>query len=122
MGVLTSSGGAWDIIADRASAQDIQIPAFAPQTVRAISAHLPPFAQARNPLDVTGYFLANQRTSALTAVDHALDAAVSDPGLDLVLFSCLGLPHARPADDRAATMLDQRAAWIRELTATAPIP
>ena len=54
MGVLTASGGACDIIADAASAQGIEIPDFAPRTEAAITPHLPPFASARNPLDVTG--------------------------------------------------------------------
>ena len=87
MGVITASGGACDIIADRASALGLDIPPFAEQTAAAIQPHLPSFAHARNPLDVTGYILANQRTTALTAVDYALDAAVADPGLDFVLFS-----------------------------------
>ena len=122
MGVLTASGGACDIIADQAFAQGIEIPAFGPATAAAIEPHVPPFAQVRNPLDVTGYFLANQRTSALTAIDHALDAAVSDPGLDFVLFSGLTLPDARPADDQLAAMLDDRVAWLGQRMASAPIP
>jgi len=81
MGVLTASGGACGLIADRASQHDIAIPPFAAQTVTAIKPHLPAFAAAHNPLDVTGYVLANPRQTALTAVDHALDAAVADPGL-----------------------------------------
>jgi len=81
MGVLTASGGACGLIADRASQHDIAIPPFAAQTVIAIKPHLPAFAAAHNPLDVTGYVLANPRQTALTAVDHALDAAVADPGL-----------------------------------------
>ncbi len=101
MGVLTASGGACDIIADRAAAHGIEIPPFAAATAAAIAPHVPPFAQVRNPLDVTGYFLANQRTSALTAIDHALDAAVHDPGLDFVFFSGLTLPDVKPADDDA---------------------
>ena len=64
------------------------------ETAAAIEPLVPPFAAVRNPLDVTGYFLANRRTSALTAVDHALDAAVTDPGLDFVLFTGLNLPQA----------------------------
>jgi acyl-CoA synthetase (NDP forming) len=122
MGVLTASGGACDIIADQASAQGIEIPPFAPGTAAAIAPHVPPFAQVRNPLDVTGYFLANLRTSALTAIDHALDAAVSDPGLDFVLFSGLTVPDARPADETLASMLDERVAWLGQRMATAPIP
>ncbi len=122
MGVLTASGGACDIIADRAAGQDIEIPAFAPSTAAAIEPHVPPFAQVRNPLDVTGYFLANQRTSALTAIDHALDAAVADPGLDFVFFSGLTLPDVRPADETLASMLDERIAWLGQRMASSPVP
>ena len=122
MGVLTASGGACDIIADQASGHGIEIPSFGPATAAAIAPHVPPFAQVRNPLDVTGYFLANQRTSALTAIDHALDAAVSDPGLDFVLFSGLTLPDTRPADEELARMLDERVTWLGQRMASSPIP
>jgi acetate---CoA ligase (ADP-forming) len=122
MGVVTASGGACDLIADRAAAEGIEIPEFAPQTVAAIEPLVPPFAAVRNPLDVTGYFLANRRTSALTPVDYALDAAVADPGLDFVLFTGLNLPQARPDDEAAAAVLAQRAAWLGERIASAPIP
>ena len=122
MGVLTASGGACDIIADRAAEQDIEIPAFAASTAAAIEPHLPPFAQVRNPLDVTGYFLANQRTSALTAIDHALDAAVDDPGLDFVFFSGLTLPDVRPPDETVASMLEERVAWLGHRMASSPVP
>ncbi len=47
MGVVTASGGACDIIADRASAQGVEIPPFAPETAAAITEHLPPFAAAK---------------------------------------------------------------------------
>ena len=122
MGVLTASGGACGIIADRASAQDIQIPPFSARTVAAISPHLPPFAAVGNPLDVTGYVLANARTEALTAIDHALDAALDDPGLDFVLFCGLTVPDARPPDDGTASRLEERVRWLGERLAAAPIP
>jgi acetate---CoA ligase (ADP-forming) len=122
MGVLTTSGGACDIIADRANAQGIEIPPFAPQTVTQITPRLPPFAAVRNPLDVTGYFLANRRTSALTAIDHALDAAVADPGLDFVLFAGVTLPDTRPPDEAAAGLLEERMAWLGKRIASAPVP
>ena len=122
MGVLTASGGACGIIADRASAQHIQIPPFSARTVAAISPHLPPFAVVGNPLDVTGYVLANARTEALTAIDYALDAALDDPGLDFVLFCGLTVPDARPPDEGAASRLEERVRWLGERIATAPIP
>jgi acyl-CoA synthetase (NDP forming) len=122
MGVLTTSGGACDLIADRAGPLGIQIPPFTPQTSAQISPQLPPFAVVRNPLDSTGYFLANQRTSALIAIDHALDVAVADPGLDFVLFAGITLPDARPPDETAANLLTERLAWLGRRIASAPIP
>ncbi|MGN6682044.1 MAG: CoA-binding protein, partial [Streptosporangiaceae bacterium] len=122
MGVLTASGGACDIIADRAAEQDITIPEFAPSTAAAIEPHVPPFAHVRNPLDVTGYFLANQRTSALTAIDHALHAAVDDPGLDFVFFSGLTLPDTKPPDEIVAALLEERVGWVGQRMKSAPVP
>ncbi|HEX9063881.1 MAG TPA: acetate--CoA ligase family protein, partial [Streptosporangiaceae bacterium] len=122
MAVLSASGGACDIIADRAAAHGIELPPFSAKAAEAIEPHLPPFAQVRNPLDVTGYFLANQRYSALTAIDHALDAAVQDPELDVVFFTGLTLPDVRPADDAAASLLEERVAWLGRRIASAPIP
>jgi acyl-CoA synthetase (NDP forming) len=122
MGVLTASGGACDIIADRASALGIEIPPFAEHTTAAIAAKLPSFATARNPLDVTGYVLANARTTTLTAIDEALDVAVEDPGLDFVLFTGITIPDARPPDAAAASVLEARLDWVAQRMASAPIP
>ncbi len=122
MGVLTASGGACDIIADRSSSEGIEIPTFAPETTQAIAAHLPAFAAARNPLDVTGYVLANARSSPLTAIDHALDAALADPGLDFVVFTGFTIPDARPPDDAMANLLESRIDWLAQRVASAPIP
>jgi acetate---CoA ligase (ADP-forming) len=125
MGVLTLSGGSCDIIADAASAQGVAIPEFSAPTATAIAAHLPPFAAAQNPLDVTGFgTLANLsgRTGPLTAVDHALDIAVQDPNLDFVLFCGLALPEVRPPDEALATALETRVEWLAGRMASAPIP
>ena len=122
MGVLTASGGACGLIADQASAVDILIPPFAARTVAAIEPHLPAFADAHNPLDVTGYVLANPRVTALTAIDHALDAAVTDPGLDFVLFCGVTAPEVRPADERVTRLASERVRWLAERIASSPIP
>jgi acetate---CoA ligase (ADP-forming) len=122
MGVVTTSGGACDLIADRAAAEGIEIPEFAAETAAAITPLLPPFAVVRNPIDVTGYFLANRRTSALTVADHVLALAAADPGVDFVLFTGLTLPDAKPDDATAAAMLGERARWLGERMAAAPVP
>jgi acetate---CoA ligase (ADP-forming) len=122
MGVITASGGACDIIADQSSEQGITIPPFADETAAAITPLIPPFASARNPLDVTGYGLANQRTGTLTAIDYALEAAVRDPGLDFVIFSGVTLPDAAPPDEALAKMMEDRLAWLSQQIDASPIP
>lgn len=120
--VLTASGGACDIIADRAADAGLEIPDFTAETTTAIAAHLPPFVSARNPLDVTGYVLAHQRSDPLTALDHALDAAVDDPNIDAVLYAGVAMPAVRPADERLAGLIERRMSWLGRRVATSPVP
>ena len=124
MGVLTASGGACDIIADGSSREGLEIPDFAPETAEKIQPHLPPFATAHNPLDVTGYGLAHSGRggNALSAIDQALDAAVEDPNLDFIMFTGVNVPDQRPPDEEMATRLEQRLDWIAERIATSRIP
>jgi acetate---CoA ligase (ADP-forming) len=124
MGVLTASGGACDIIADAASAQGISIPDFSPATEAAIAPALPPFANARNPLDVTGYgSLANLGTrTARSAIDVALDAAADDPNLDFILYGGVTLPAVRPPDEAMAALTETRLDWLAQRIASSPIP
>jgi len=125
MGVLTLSGGSCDLIADAASAQGVAIPDFSAETVAAIAPHLPSFAAAQNPLDVTGFgVLANLsgRTGFLTAADHALDITVRDPNLDFVLFTGVTLPEVRPPDEETARTLEARVDWLAQRMAASPIP
>ena len=124
MGVLSASGGACDIIADAASAQGISIPDFSAATEAAIAAVLPPFASARNPLDVTGYGgLANLGVrTARSAIDVALDAAADDPNLDFILYTGLTLPAVRPPDEAMAAAMESRLDWFAQRVASAPVP
>jgi len=97
MGVVTASGGACDIIADRSADEDIEIPDFAPATVDRIAAVLPSFAAVRNPLDITGFVLADPKAAASDAGVVALNALIDDPGIDFI-FNAVALPAAPPPD------------------------
>jgi acetate---CoA ligase (ADP-forming) len=91
-GFITASGGASEIIADRAEDEGIEIPEFAPETVGRLRQVVPPFAAVQNPVDVTGYILVNR-----DLLRNALRAVQDDPNLDaLVLVS--DLPRAAPPD------------------------
>jgi acyl-CoA synthetase (NDP forming) len=125
MGVLTASGGSCDIIADAASTQGIEIPDFSPRTEAAIDPYMPPFGSSHNPLDVTAFgTLANlnAKTSALTPMDIALDAAADDPNLDFILFVGLNPPEVRPPDEPTARTFEDRLSWIARRMASSPIP
>jgi acyl-CoA synthetase (NDP forming) len=91
-GFITASGGASEIIADRAEDEGIEIPQFAPETVGRLRQVVPPFATTQNPVDVTGYVLINR-----DLLRNALMAVHDDPSLDaLVLVS--DLPRTAPPD------------------------
>jgi acetate---CoA ligase (ADP-forming) len=91
-GFITASGGASEIIADRAEDEGIEIPELAPETVGRLRRVVPPFAATQNPVDVTGYVLINR-----DLMRNALTAVHDDPSLDaLVLVT--DLPRTAPPD------------------------
>jgi acetate---CoA ligase (ADP-forming) len=92
LGVVTPSGGASEIIADRAEQEGLELPEFAPETVRGLKEVLPDFAAPQNPLDVTGYVLVDT-----TLLARALGVVARDPGIDAVLL-LTDPPRVAPAD------------------------
>ena len=118
MGVVTASGGACDIIADRAHDEGIEIPEFAEHTVAALKDVLPPFTNAQNPVDATGYGLAHQ-ASAARPITGALEAVTHDPNVDFVLYTGITVPATQPPDPLPVEQrLDAQAALIE----ASPIP
>ena len=109
-GFITASGGASEIIADRAEDEGIEVPEFAPETVERLRQVVPPFAATQNPVDVTGYILINRDLQR-----NALRAVQDDPSLDaLVLVS--DLPRAVPPDPALIVeMYQATAAVLRDM-------
>jgi acyl-CoA synthetase (NDP forming) len=118
VGVVTASGGACDIIADRSTDEGVEIVEFADTTTAKLKAVLPPFAAAHNPLDVTGVVLAERGSAQSALGDVALEAVVDDPNIDFV-FNMLALPAAEPPDP---TLIERRVAQIATSTARSPVP
>jgi acyl-CoA synthetase (NDP forming) len=118
MGIVTSSGGACDIIADRAHDEGILIPDFAPRTVSALREILPPFTQPQNPVDATGYGLAHQ-ASAARPIAGALEAVTHDPNIDFVLYVGITVPATPPPDpDPVERRIEAQASLIH----ASPVP
>lgn len=59
VGVMSVSGGACDLIADRGEDVGLRLPALSPETERQLAVLLPPYGHPQNPLDVTGGALAD---------------------------------------------------------------
>lgn len=58
LGIVTQSGGAGVLMADRAEELGISVPLLSPATQEALKAVIPGFGAAANPVDVTGQFVA----------------------------------------------------------------
>jgi len=118
MGAVTASGGACDVIADRAHEEGIEIPEFAPETVAALERILPPFTRLCNPLDVTGYGLAHL-AGAARPITASLETVSRDPNVDFVLNLGVVVPPVPPPDPSALeARLDEQVA----IMAASPVP
>ena len=114
MGVVTPSGGASEIIADRAEDEGVQIPPFAPETIAAVTEIVPSFATVQNPLDVTGYVVIDR-----TLTRRALQLVAKDPGIDFTILN-IDLPKVEGADHAGTVeMFRQTALAIDELSVPA---
>jgi acyl-CoA synthetase (NDP forming) len=101
MGLVTPSGGACDILADRAEEEGIQLPDFAPQTVQGLQQVLPEFSTIHNPLDVTGYIVVDR-----TLQQRALQVVVEDPGFDFIVYLSEP-PRVEPPASQLEAYLEQ---------------
>jgi acyl-CoA synthetase (NDP forming) len=118
MGVVTASGGACDIIADRAHDEGIQIPEFSPETEATLREILPSFTSPQNPVDATGYGLAHQ-ASAARPITSALQAVSHDPNVDFVLYLGVNLPAVPPPEPQ---LVEQRIDAQANLIHSSPVP
>jgi acyl-CoA synthetase (NDP forming) len=107
VGVVTPSGGASEIISDRAEDEGLELPELQDHTVAALREVLPPFATPNNPLDVTGYVLLDRQLMA-----NALDVVTADEGIDLVLL-LQDLPRQTPDFETAVASYSHAADVMR---------
>lgn len=83
MGVVTGSGAMCALIADKAEAAGLELPAPAPETVQALhDAGLPAFSTVNNPMDTTGYISVDP--SILTKANQCF---IDDPNYDFVVIN-----------------------------------
>lgn len=109
VGILSTSGGAAVICADKAEAHGVLLPAIEAKTDRALREVVPDFGSVGNPSDLTAEVLKTSETFGF-----CLDAFLNDAG-----FSALVLPmifaHASSSGARAPTIVEAAARSERPL-------
>ncbi|WP_069806146.1 acetate--CoA ligase family protein [Thermogemmatispora onikobensis] len=116
LGAVTPSGGACDLIADRAQDEGLLLPELSDRTRQQLQTVLPPFATPHNPLDVTGYVVVDG-----TLQQRALAIVREDPQLDFVLnvVSIDGLRRPTPESQQVLYNQYER---LAELVHSSPRP
>lgn len=122
MAVVSASGGACDIIADRASDEGLDLPAFSPETAAELRAYLPAFATVQNPLDTAAVDTMRETGTAAVPMDVVAEIAGRDPGFDFVLymgFNVVPQTEPEPAErDRTIARMEH----VRDMRRRAPLP
>jgi acetate---CoA ligase (ADP-forming) len=98
VGILSTSGGASVITADKAEEYGVNLPALASATAAALDTVVPDFGSVANPSDLTAEVL-----KSTTTFGFCLDAFLADPS-----YSALVIPmvfaHSSASGARAATL------------------
>ncbi len=82
LAMVSGSGGAGVLVADRADATGMTMPDLLPDTLIKLKAILPGFASAANPVDISG-----QTSKDGTSVsNNALRLVLADPNIDMVVI------------------------------------
>jgi acyl-CoA synthetase (NDP forming) len=79
IGIVSISGGACDIVADRADDLGAALPELAPSTRDALAAIMPAYGTVQNPLDVTGAAVIDP-----TIFTRSIEAMSADPSIGVV--------------------------------------
>lgn len=91
LGVISISGGAGEIVADRAAAENVSIATFSAETVARLGAVRPEFAVSHNPFDITGAAILSPEL-----FEQTIPIVAADPGVG-ILACILDVPTT--ADD-----------------------
>jgi acyl-CoA synthetase (NDP forming) len=122
MAVVSASGGACDIIADRASDEGLGLPGFSAGTTAELQAYLPTFATVQNPLDTAAVDTYRDTGTAAVPMDVVAEIVSRDPNIDFVLYMGFNVvPQTEPAPEvHDRTM--ERMTLLRGMRRDAPVP
>lgn len=82
VGIMSTSGGAAELVADKAVEMGLSVPELKPETCRKLKEKLRWFSTPKNPFDFAGQVLKDE-----TIFDHVVECLASDPGIDALIFA-----------------------------------
>lgn len=91
VGLVTTSGALGVMAADELEANGLELACFAPETLAALGTVVPPWQPVSNPADV---WIALDVVGPRPGIETPLEAALADPGVDMVLATVLVPPNA----------------------------
>jgi acyl-CoA synthetase (NDP forming) len=115
LAAVTASGGACDLIADRATDEGISLPAFPEATSAGLAEVLPAFSNPRNPLDVTGYVVVDS-TISQRSLRVVVEGAVGT--FDTIVYQAT-VPQNAPPDP---ALVLERFRAVKAMVDTSPVP
>ena len=109
VGILSTSGGAAVICADKAEAHGVPLPVLEAKTASALHEVVPDFGSVANPSDLTAEVLKTSETFGF-----CLDAFLNDAGFSAVVMPMI-FAHASSSGARAPTIVEAAARTDRPL-------
>ena len=103
IGIITSSGGAGILMADRCEERGLVVPELSHETQDLIRRYIPAFGSARNPVDLTA-----QVVNEATQFRICLDALLERPELDVIIV-VMTMIIGQSGDQVAADVIDASA-------------
>jgi Acyl-CoA synthetase (NDP forming) len=91
VGILSISGGAGVIMADKCESLGLNVPEFTGETRRMLETYLPPFGSAKNPVDLTAAAVAEPEM-----LGRCLRALVADDNIHMIAVAMGFMPHSAP--------------------------
>ena len=122
MSVVTASGGACDIVADRASDEGLELPPFSAAIRAELEAYLPTFATVQNPLDTAAVDTVRETGTAAVPMDVVAEIVGREPDCDFVLYMGFNVvPATTPAEPERSKSV-ARMAHVAEMLRSSPKP
>ncbi len=91
IGILSISGGAGVMMADKSEGLGLNVPEFTGETRRKLETYLPPFGSAKNPVDLTSAAVAEPEM-----LGRCLRALVADDNIHMIAVAMGFMPHSAP--------------------------